>query len=267
MSDSQTRRSAWLVPYGGSMPHRWTRTPKACAASTAGHHVLVARDQHRVGDRAVPGEGLHVGADVGVDALLLAACVQVAEAELDPGHLGDDALVDGGHPVAGRVVPVDAEQFAAEQLVGVLGDGLDEADRVDPVVPARAGAEEQLACGRVDIPDINHDRISGEDGHRGGEFAHRLMTLGQVRPCAGHFTDGMLPCFLGGSVSRLVRRLMQRPGDGGPGFGGADDRVQVAALGGDVGVGEGVLVLGRSSRLAERVGVLGARPARAGRGC
>ena len=36
MSDSQTRRSAWLVPYGGSMPHRWTRTPKACAASTAG---------------------------------------------------------------------------------------------------------------------------------------------------------------------------------------------------------------------------------------
>ena len=36
MSDSQTRRSAWLVPYGGSMPHRWTRTPKAWAASTAG---------------------------------------------------------------------------------------------------------------------------------------------------------------------------------------------------------------------------------------
>ena len=27
VSDSQTRRSAWLVPYGGSTPHRWTRTP------------------------------------------------------------------------------------------------------------------------------------------------------------------------------------------------------------------------------------------------
>src|ERR1700733_12131752 len=32
------------------------------------------------------------------------------------------------------------------------------------------------------------------------------------------------------------------PGDGGAGFGGADDGVDVAALGGDVGVGEGVLV-------------------------
>ena len=27
VSDSQTRRSAWLVPYGGSTPHRCTRTP------------------------------------------------------------------------------------------------------------------------------------------------------------------------------------------------------------------------------------------------
>jgi hypothetical protein len=32
-------------------------------------------------------------------------------------------------------------QYAPEQLVGVLGDRLDEADRVDPVIPPRAGAE------------------------------------------------------------------------------------------------------------------------------
>jgi hypothetical protein len=105
------------------------------------HHVLVAGDQHRVGDRAVPGERLHVGADVGVHALLLAARVQVAEPQLDPGHLGDDALVDGRHPVPCRVVPVDAEQLAAEQLIGVLGDGLDEAYRVHAVLPPRAGPE------------------------------------------------------------------------------------------------------------------------------
>ena len=36
VSDSQTSRSAWLVPNGGSTPHRWTRTPYAWAASTAG---------------------------------------------------------------------------------------------------------------------------------------------------------------------------------------------------------------------------------------
>jgi hypothetical protein len=74
----------------------------------------------------------------GVHALLLAAGVQVAEPELDPGHLGDDALVDGRHPVAGRVVPVDPEQLAADELVGVLGDDLDQRDRVDPEIPARA---------------------------------------------------------------------------------------------------------------------------------
>ena len=36
VSDSQTRRSAWFVPNGGSTPHRCTRTPYAWAASTAG---------------------------------------------------------------------------------------------------------------------------------------------------------------------------------------------------------------------------------------
>ena len=96
-----------------------------------GHHVLVARDQHRVGDGTMPGQGLNVGADVGVHALLLAARVEVAEAELHPCHLGDDALIDGRHRVAGRVVPVDPEQLASEQLVGVFGNRLDEADRVD----------------------------------------------------------------------------------------------------------------------------------------
>jgi len=105
-----------------------------------------------------------------VAAALLAAGVQVAEPQLDPGHLGDDALVNGGHPVAGRVVPVDPEQLAADDLVGVLGDDLDQRDRVDPEFAARAGSEQQLTCGGVNIPDVNHDRISGEDGHRGGSF-------------------------------------------------------------------------------------------------
>ena len=73
-----------------------------------GDHVLVAGDEHGVGDGAVPGQRLQVRPDLGVHALLLAARVQVAEPQLDPGHLGDDPLVDGGHPVAGGVVPVDA---------------------------------------------------------------------------------------------------------------------------------------------------------------
>ena len=36
VSASQTSRSAWFPPYGGSTPQTCTRTPYACAASTAG---------------------------------------------------------------------------------------------------------------------------------------------------------------------------------------------------------------------------------------
>jgi hypothetical protein len=122
----------------------------------------------------VPGQGLHVGPDLGVHALLLAARVQVAEPELDPGHLGDDPLVDGRHPVAGGVVPVDAEQFAADDLVGVLGDHLDQRDRVDPEIPPRARPEQQLTRRGIDIADVHHDRVAGQDGKRGCEIGHHL---------------------------------------------------------------------------------------------
>ena len=138
------------------------------------HHVLVARDEDRVGDRPVPGQGLHVRPDLGVHALLLTARVQVAEPELDPGHLGDDPLVDGRHPVAGGVIPVDAEQFAADQLVGVLGDHLDQRDGVDPEIPARARPEQQFTRRGIDIADVHHDRVAGQDGKRGSEFGHHL---------------------------------------------------------------------------------------------
>jgi len=109
--------------------------PEGLGRLDRGDHVLIARDEDGVGDGPVPGQRLHVGPDLGVHALLLAARVQVAEPELDPGHLGDDPLVDGRHPVAGGVVPVDAEQFTADDLVGVLGDHLDQRDRVDPEIP------------------------------------------------------------------------------------------------------------------------------------
>ena len=45
-----------------------------------GHHVLVASEEDRVGDGAMAGQGLEIGADLGVDALLLAPLVEVAQA-------------------------------------------------------------------------------------------------------------------------------------------------------------------------------------------
>jgi hypothetical protein len=69
-----------------------------------------------------------------VHALLLAAGVEVAEPQLDPWHLGDDALVDGGHPIPGSVVPVDPEQFAPNVVFCVPGQSLDELVRVYPVL-------------------------------------------------------------------------------------------------------------------------------------
>jgi hypothetical protein len=139
-----------------------------------GHHVLVARDEHRVGDGPVPGQRLHVRPDLRVHALLLAARVQVAEPQLDPGHLRDDPLVDGRHPVPGRVVPVDPEQLAPDQIVGVLGDQLNQRDRVDPEIAAGARPEEQFARRGINVANIHHDRVAGQDGKRGGEFGHHL---------------------------------------------------------------------------------------------
>jgi hypothetical protein len=131
-----------------------------------GNHVLVAGHEDRVGDRAVPGQRLHVGADLGVHALLLAARVQVAQAQLHPRHLRDDPLVDGGHPVPRRVVPVDPQQLAAHHVVRVPGERLDQLVRVDLVLPARGRAEQQLAGGGVDVPDIDHDGVAGEQRQR-----------------------------------------------------------------------------------------------------
>src|SRR5512146_781997 len=61
---------------------------------------------------------------------------------------------------------------------------------------------------------------------------------------------------LGGQGFAFGAQGVQGFGAGQAGFGGADDGVDIAALGGDVGVGEGVLVLGRLLR-AQRGGVVG----------
>jgi hypothetical protein len=151
-----------------------------------GHHVLVAGHQHRVGDGPMPGQGFHVRADLRVHALLLAARVQVAEPQLHPGHLGDHPLVDGGHPVPGRVIPVDPEQFAADQAVGMPGERLDQLVRVDPVLPPGADAEQEFARRGVDITDINHDRVTRERGQRRDDVGHGIhdSTAGPALPGA-----------------------------------------------------------------------------------
>ncbi len=84
----------------------------------------------------MPGQRLHVRANLRVHALLLAARVEVAEPEFDQWHLGDDTLIDGGHAVAGRIVPVHPQQLTADELVRVLADRLDERHGVDPEVAA-----------------------------------------------------------------------------------------------------------------------------------
>ncbi len=142
-----------------------------------GDHVLIAGDQDGVGDRAVSRQCLHVSADLGVDALLLPARVEVAEAELDPRHLRDDPLVDGRHPVPGRVVPVHPEQLAPDLIVRVPGERLDQLVGVNPVFAPRCGAEEQLARRRVDVADINHDRVAGEQRQWRTGFGHGDPTL------------------------------------------------------------------------------------------
>src|SRR5437016_9199442 len=62
--------------------------------------------------------------------------------------------------------------------------------------------------------------------------------------------------FLGWQGLPLGAQGTQRAGDREPGLGGPDDRVYVAALGRDVRVGQGVLVLGDPLG-AQRVGVPG----------
>jgi len=152
-------------------------------------HVLIAGHQDRVGDGPVPGQRLHVGADLGVHAFLLAACIEVAQAQLDQRHLGDDPLVDGRHPVPGRVIPVDPEQLAAHQLVGVPGQRLDQLVGVNPVLTPRSRAEQQFARGRVDITDIHHDGVAGKErkwravlGHDSHDSSATCGAASQAKP-------------------------------------------------------------------------------------
>ncbi len=185
-------------------------------------HILIARYEDGVGDRPVPGQRLHVGPDLSVDALLLAAGVQVPEPQLDQRHLGDYPLVEGGHPVPGGVVPVHPEQLTSDMIVGLPDQRRDEPVGVDPVLAPGCSAEEQLASGRVDVPDIDHDRVPGEQWERGFGVSHVPSTLAgseqgvaarrpilwartrfPLRP--GGAYSGMFPCFFGGSVCRFVR--------------------------------------------------------------
>ena len=185
MSDSQTSRSAWLVPYGGVDTPQVHPDAVGLGRLHRGHHVLVPGHQHGVGDGPVPGQRLHVRADLGVHTLLLAPGVQVAQPQLDLGQLGDDPLVDGGHPVPGRVVPVDPEQLAPDELVGVLADGLDERHGVDPEVPPRAGLEQQLAGGSENVAHVDHHGVAGQQRYRGSVFAHRATDSRPGLPVAG----------------------------------------------------------------------------------
>ena len=146
-------------------------------------HVLVPGDQDGVGDGPVPGQRLHVGPDLGVYALLLATRVEVAEPQLDPRHLGDDALVDRGHPVPGCVVPVDPQQLAADVVLGVPGQSLDQLVGIDPVFLPGRSAEQQLTGRRIDVPDIDHDRVAGQQGQRRARFGH---STDDSNRCRGH---------------------------------------------------------------------------------
>ena len=114
VSDSQTRRSAWFVPNGGSTPHRCTRTPYACAASTAG--TMSSSPATRIA--SVIARCL---ASASMSARICAStpfcwprAFRLPSRSFTHGHLRDHPLVDGGHPVPGRVVPVDPQQLAAD---------------------------------------------------------------------------------------------------------------------------------------------------------
>src|ERR1700722_5905891 len=69
--------------------------------------------------------------------------------------------------------------------------------------------------------------------------------------------QGDVAVFFGRQGLAFGAQADEGAGDGGAGFCGADDGVDVAALGGGVGVGEGVLVL-LDLPLAQRLGVVGA---------
>jgi len=106
VSASSHRRSAWWCRTGLDAPQVHP-TPNAWAASTRAP-CPVARAQHRVGDGPVPAAAPCPPGSGRPRPFWRPARVSCCRAQLDPGHLGDDPLVDGRHPV-GRRRTVDPE--------------------------------------------------------------------------------------------------------------------------------------------------------------
>lgn len=127
-----------------------------------GDQVLVATDQRGVADGAVPGERFEVGADEGVDALLLVVGVEVAEPHLDVRQFGDGLLLGRVGAAAGAVVPVDAEQPAVrEDRARLFDERLDQPAGVEVEGAAVLGAgDQETGCG-VHVPRVDEDRVGG----------------------------------------------------------------------------------------------------------
>ena len=138
--------------------------------------------------------------------------------------------------------------------------------------PARGATTRGMPRGRLRAPADAAVSTASRAATSSGVASPRTSRSGGVggRRVVVRHQRGMFPCFLGGRVSRLVRsarsalvtfiRVLRR----------GDDGVDVAALGRDVGVGEGVLVLGDEPRRGPRRRPRRPRPRRraaCGRGC
>jgi hypothetical protein len=109
----------------------------------------------------VPGQRLKVGAQLRVDALLLALRVEVAEPQLHQGQVGDHSLVDGGLPFRSGVEPVDPQELATEPLGRVCRQRADELLGGDAVLAPGTGVQQQRSGGGVQVTRVDENRVAG----------------------------------------------------------------------------------------------------------
>ncbi len=155
-------------------------------------------------------------------------------------------------PSPGGWAGSDASGLAGEPA-GAPAAGAAEVGPADAAVrrrPLRRTTPRRLAAGRPEGGEHGHqgrDLLGGgvgvDDAQQRGCRAVVVAWLAALAGLSLSLTGGMFPCFLGGRVSRLERSSRSDADDLGAGLVRGDDRVDVAALGGDVGVGEGVVVL------------------------
>jgi hypothetical protein len=108
----------------------------------------------------VPGQGLQVGADQRVDALLLVVGVEVAQPDLHVRKFGDGLLFRRVDAASRAVVPVDPQQSAVrEDGAGPVDEGLDEALGVEVEGATVLGAGDESSRGRVEVSRVDEDRM------------------------------------------------------------------------------------------------------------